>query len=574
VLPLGAVLTIGCHGEVGSSTGGSSGQGIDTTPLCAASDPTQVVSPQRVALLTSTEFMNMITAVVNADAAKMVQDQALFPVIADLTVRFPPPRAEQYHSIPDADTLSPFNNTAQAVGQYVTDNFATLSGCAAPASDSCAQTYLNKLAAKAYRRALTTDEQTRFSNFYSTLRSQIVQGYQVSLTAEQASGNAVYGLLMTPQLIWRWELGGSATSTSPPGVYLTDAELASQLSFYLTDQPPDDAMLKDVAAGTLRANLGAHVDRILQGQQLSRDWLRHVLEIYFFLNQLPAINIDTGLYPIVGGGAIFADLQASSRAFLDDALWNGKVMDLITSRKAFVNTNLASMVYMVPVPSGATPTSFVPTMLDPKTRSGLLTDAGFITTRARTTYVGIVPRGLGIKATFLCLDTPGPPTDGAAGAAVAAAKLKVATENAQQQVMERANTAPCSGCHPSFDPYGLVLEWYDNVGRYRTLDDLMMPVDGHTTLPPEVGGATVQSAVELADQLSKSDVFTNCMAQTMLKYALLDATVEIPLPYKAQKGCAAAGIAHTLRTSPNQSFSDLTKAVALSPAFSLRQQVQ
>jgi len=62
------------------------------------------------------------------------------------------------------------------------------------------------------------------------------------------------------------------------------------------------------------------------------------------------------------------------------------------------------------------------------------------------------------------------------------------------------------------------------------------------------------------------------MASTMLQYALLDAPVETPLP--GQNGCAAAGIAHQLRTSSNQSFTDLTRAVATSPAFVLRQQVQ
>ena len=49
---------------------------------------------------------------------------------------------------------------------------------------------------------------------------------------------------------------------------------------------------------------------------------------------------------------------------------------------------------------------------------------------------------------------------------------------AQEQVAFRAMTAPCSACHPSFDPYGLVLDWYDVVGRYRTIDDLNKPVDG------------------------------------------------------------------------------------------------
>ena len=84
----------------------------------------------------------------------------------------------------------------------------------------------------------------------------------------------------------------------------------------------------------------------------------------------------------------------------------------------------------------------------------------------------------------------------------------------------------------------------------------------------------MQSAVELADVLSHSDVFTNCMATTMLKYALLDATVELPLPLAQQKGCAAAGIAHAMRTSSKQSFTDLIKATATSPAFLIRQQIQ
>ena len=166
----------------------------------------------------------------------------------------------------------------------------------------------------------------------------------------------------------------------------------------------------------------------------------------------------------------------------------------------------------------------------------------------------------------------GPPDNIAAQ--VKAAGEKIATQTAQEQVAYRAMTVPCSSCHPSFDPYGLVLDWYDAIGRFRTMDDLGKPIDGHTTLPATIGGATVQSAVELADVLAHSDTFTNCMATTMLKYALLDATVELPLPLAQQKGCAAAGIAHAMRTSAKQSFSDLIKATAMSPAFAIRQQIQ
>ena len=567
LLPVCAAFALGCHGEVGPV-----GTGHVETPLCDQSDPTQVVVPQRVELLTSTQLMNM-ARLISADAAQMIIDQALFPVITDITVRFPLQRVEQYKVIPDADTLSPFNNTAQALGTFVTTNFATVTKCATPAQDSCATAYLNALAAKAYRRPLTSDETTRFTTLYTNLKSQLVNGYQVSLSVEEATGNAVYALFMSPQLLWRWELGNQVSS-APAGVYLTDTELASNLSFFLSDGPPDDMLVADAQAGTLRANVASHVDRILK-TQASRDWLRHVMEVYFFLNQLPSTLIDSGKFPIVGSGAIFSDLQMSSRLFLDDTMWNGKVLDMITSHKGFVNTNLATMVYNVPVPAQATNTNFVATMLDPMERSGLLTDAGFITTRARSTGVGIIPRGLGVKSLFLCLDTPPPPDSiNQPGGPVQTAAAMLDMQTAQEQVATRAMTAPCNSCHPSFDPYGLVLDWYDVVGRYRTTDDLGKPVDGHTTLPATVGGQTVQSAVELANVLSNTDLFTNCMAKTMLLDALIEANIELSLPDGSQKGCAVSAIAHNLRHSSGQSFTDLTKAVATSPAFVLRQQIQ
>jgi Protein of unknown function (DUF1592)/Protein of unknown function (DUF1588)/Protein of unknown function (DUF1595) len=577
VLPLCATLLLSCHGEVGG-TGGS--VGTDTTPLCDAADPTNVVSPQRIALVTSTQLMNMIrlvstTGSVGNDVVSMITDNSKFPVLSDRDVRFPPLRNETIHLILDTDKLAPFDNTAAFLGQYVRDNFATVTGCATPAQDSCATSYLNTLAKKAYRRALTTDEQTRFSNLYTKLKSDLVNGYQVTTTVEQATGFAVNAIFMSPQVLWKWELGGAA-STTPAGVYLTDTELASHLSFFLTDQAPDDMLMNAAMSGSLRANIGSHVDRLLATQP-SRDWMTKVVGLYFFLNQLPyapvpAVADKPDTYAIAGPG-LYADLQASSKAYLNDVMWNGKVMDLVTSHKAFVNTNLSTMLYGLPAaPAGASPTNFVSVDLDPAQRAGILTDPGFITTRARSTGVGVIPRGLGVKALFTCLETPGPPDSIAAQ--VKAAGDKIATQTAQEQVAYRAMTVPCNSCHPSFDPYGLVLDWYDAIGRFRTMDDLGKPIDGHTTLPATIGGATVQSAVELADVLSKSDTFTNCMATTMLKYALLDATVELPLPLAQQKGCAAAGIAHAMRTSAKQSFSDLIKATAMSPAFAIRQQIQ
>jgi hypothetical protein len=414
-LPLCAALLFGCHGEVGSVDPGTN---VPPTPLCDASDPTNVPQGQRIALLTSTQLMNMVRTVstdpmVGNAAAQKIIDANVFPILDDLNVRFPPPVNEQLKVIIDSVQLTPFSLVAQGVGEYVRDNFASVTKCATPATDTCATDYLNKFAIRAYRRDLTADEQARFTSLYATLKSQIVNGYQVTQTVEQATGLAVNALYMTPQMLWLWELGGTATSASPPGIYLTDGELASQLSFFMTNQPPDDAILADARTGMLRNNLGAHVDRLLQ-TQTSRDWLTHIMEMYFKLNQLAAANlIDPVKYPDVSGVGLYVDLQKEANLFLNDAMWNGKVMDFLTSRKTFLNSNLASMIYKVPVPSGATPTDFVATTLPADQRAGMLTNAGFITSRARPTYVSIVARGLGVESLFLCLIPPAPPTTGA-----------------------------------------------------------------------------------------------------------------------------------------------------------------
>ena len=322
LIPLGAALLMACGGELPSKQPGTV---LPSTPLCAASDPAQVVAPQRIALLTSTQLMNMIR-LVSDDAARSIVDGAVFEVTSDFRARFPPARFEPYKSIPDATSLSVFSTTAQKVGEYLRDHFAAVTTCPSPPTDACATRYLDTLAGKAYRRPLTPDEQARFSSLYDSLKSAVVKDQPITLTVEEATGFAVQALLLSPQLLWRWEVGAE-TSSSPPGVFLTDAELASNLSFFLTDGPPDDALRADASAGTLRANLGAHVDRIL-ATPAARQWLTHVMQTYFTLNQLPGVNIDESKFPIVAGGALYADLYQASQLFLGDVMWNGKVTDL------------------------------------------------------------------------------------------------------------------------------------------------------------------------------------------------------------------------------------------------------
>ena len=69
-------LVTACRGEVPSPPG--SGNIVIKTPICDPADPGQVVAPQRIVLLTSTQLLNMIR-LVNNDVAQVIVDLIAHP---------------------------------------------------------------------------------------------------------------------------------------------------------------------------------------------------------------------------------------------------------------------------------------------------------------------------------------------------------------------------------------------------------------------------------------------------------------------------------------------------------------
>jgi hypothetical protein len=146
----------------------------------------------------------------------------------------------------------------------------------------------------------------------------------------------------------------------------------------------------------------------------------------------------------------------------------------------------------------------------------------------------------------------------------------------QQAAASRAGRPLCASCHQNFDPYGLVLDAYDNVARFITVDSFGLPVDPHTALPPELGSGSAQNVFDMAEKLAASPLFTNCMAKTVLQYALTDldsSPVSLPSapndsPYVA--GCATQDVARRFASTPTQTFGDMVHAALTAPAFSLR----
>ena len=551
-------------GPIGNPSG-AAGAFVPPAPCAAPADPRMVIASPRTPLLTSNQLMSMIRALTDDIEADAVVADAVFPVTSDFQRRFPPGRFERFKSVPDAAAMTYFVALARHVATYVFDNFGALTMCAAPATDACATAYLATFAEKAYRRPLTGAEHLDLDGRYAGARTVV--------SVEESVRQVVAAILVAPPFLYRSEVGDPAgASPGLAAVRLTPYELASALSFFLTDGPPDQPLLDAARAGTLTPEtVGPQVDRLL-ATPAARAWLTKLMETYFLLNQIPGVSVDRDRFP-EATGELFADMQTEAHLFLDFALWNGALTDLLTSRTTFVNSRLATTIYGIGPPPGATTTTFVPATLPAAERSGLLTNAGFLATRAHAVGVALMARSLTVQATMVGREIPILRDDAWPGEAEQRAMLDGQT--AQQEVAYRASRTGCADCHVHFDPFGLALDRYDLIGRVRTVDEQGRATDGRATLPTELGGVTVDGAVNLAQVLAASQAFVQQLATALLEHAL---NPELPperpsLPGEAQRAaCAVKGVVSRFQSRPARTFSGLLADVAASPAFGYRRQ--
>ena len=80
----------------------------------------------------------------------------------------------------------------------------------------------------------------------------------------------------------------------------------------------------------------------------------------------------------------------------------------------------------------------------------------------------------------------------------------------------RANPS-CASCHALMDSVGFALEGFDATGRWRTIDELGLPVDASGILPD---GSRFQGLDEFRSALLSSEQFRLVLAEKLMVYAL------------------------------------------------------
>jgi hypothetical protein len=114
----------------------------------------------------------------------------------------------------------------------------------------------------------------------------------------------------------------------------------------------------------------------------------------------------------------------------------------------------------------------------------------------------------------------------------------------QQQWAALQAQPACASCHKLFEPIGLALESFDEIGQFRTVYADGSPVDAHGAMPD---GTPVTGLAALADLLANDPRVHDCARQQVLVYALGRPLVDADAPRLAAIDARWSASGHTVR---------------------------
>src|SRR5262245_8244846 len=447
---------------------------------------------------------------------------------------------------------APTASAATAISDSPSRNRLLLCRPTSPADEAtCARTIITNGARHAYRRHVT-DEDLRIP--MARYRDGVRDAGGGPASFEYGLELALRSILVSPNFLFRFE--GQPDTAAPGTAYrLTDAELASRLSFFLWSSIPDDELLSIVEKKTL------HNPSVLE-QQVKRmlaDPRADALSSNFAGQWLHTRNVS-GFRPSPELLFHFDDnlrqaFENETSLFFDSIVRGDRsVLDLLDADYTFLNERLARHYGI----AGVYGERFRRVTLPPDSaRRGLLGQGSILTDTSRANRTSPVIRGKWILENIFGTPPPSPPAN--------VPELKDERDPAkvlpmrEQMAHHRANPV-CASCHAQMDELGFALENFDAIGEWRDVDAAGSRIDPTAKLPD---GTTFTGPVELRKVLlTHADDFLTTLTEKLLTYALgrgLDAA-DAPAIRQIKRDAAAT----------QYRFGSLVQAIVRSTPFQMR----
>jgi hypothetical protein len=331
-----------------------------------------------------------------------------------------------------------------------------------------AERLLTRFAERAFRRPVAEEEIAP----YVQLVQQSIEEGQPLLEALRAGYRA---LLCSPRFLYFHEKPGR----------LDDYAIASRLSYFLWNAPPDRTLLELADQGKLddETVLKAQVERMLNDQR-GLKFVRDFAAQWLDLDQIDFTTPDRRLYPgfdVVVQQSMVAETETYLQTLLE---LDESVTQLIDSEWSYLNERLARFYGI----EGVRGDDMRPVVFKPEEhRGGLMTQGAIMKVTANGTTTSPVIRGVWVSERLLGQEIPPPPQNVPA----IEPDIRGAT-TIREMLAKHKSTASCAACHVKIDPPGFALENFDPAGRWR---DRYIEIEGRRRVP----GPKIDPSYELPD---------------------------------------------------------------------------
>ena len=346
-------------------------------------------------------------------------------------------------------------------------------------SNAYAREILQRFGSRAYRRPITAEEA---SALMAVFQQSLIEGHSFRDSVK----HALLVVLTSPQYLFLAE-----SSSTPEPEPVDDHELASKLSYFLWNGPPDETALRLAENGQLRIRLGEEIGRMIADSRFYR-FVEQFASQWLSLNKLDVLEPDRERFPKLTLHTR-AQLRREPIEFLQYLFReNLPARNLVESEFIMANEVVASYYDLGDrTDSGF---QFVPIHHGRPDLGGVLTQAAIMAGLSDGREANPVKRGAWLARKIIAEPPDDPPPN--------VPDLEVETEGLPlRERLELHRSQPgCVQCHTKIDPWGVPLQEIDAGGRLKG-----EPVDARSKLPDntEVSGVNDLKRYLAGDRLDQ-----------------------------------------------------------------------
>ena len=320
-----------------------------------------------------------------------------------------------------------------------------------------AREIVRAFASRAFRRPVTEAEEAALMGVFS-------RSSEAGARFEESVKDALLVALTSPQFLMLIE-----TSQTPEPEPLDDYELASKLSYFLWNGPPDATTLKLAAEGTLRKNLDAEVTRLIADPRFEQFTSEFAAQ-WLALDKFAVLEPDRAWFPHLTRDARVW-LKQEPVEFVQHLIrQNLPVRNLIESDFVLANEVVATYYDLPEKPDSGF--EFVPIPLPRRELGGVLSQAAILAGLSDGRESNPVKRGAWLARRIIAEPPDDPPPN------VPALPEEEKQLTLRERLERHRNQPGCAQCHTMIDPWGIPLEAFDAGGRLKP-----QPADARSTLP-------------------------------------------------------------------------------------------